>query len=391
MNGLKIEKGTLQVAKLLLLQLLVSSTLSCNTQKEGRFVSGKHTNTVDMSQIGGDKKFNWKAVIDDIQIIPLETSDKSLVSRIDRLEYSPELGFFIMDCRSRPSLMSFDSNGKFRFKLIPGKGPGEFNEIRSFQLTKKSVDVLERYDVFHYDANGVFVSRTRIGGQDFLNTYSNPTDFVYAENNVYIWTGSLGVRNFKQNDVFAMYSLSKDKNVEKYFRLNNGIMGGMRFYKTKENTLIVPPITSDTIFAISSQGVFPKYYIDFGSNALSIKVENEQSEMEILADLNEFSSDVRSIYPALITEVNDNLFFHYQNGANKLGMALWNKYSGIMEYGNKSLPMTVLCGFDKGLICSVESLYLKDVLGILGFINDYPNLNNSEYDNPYLIFIKIKQ
>lgn len=74
----------------------------------------------------------YSDIITDYNVIPLETTNESLIGNIDKIVFHDNQ-FFILDQFKVRTIFVFSSTGKFMWKLSKfGKGPGEFIEPTDF-------------------------------------------------------------------------------------------------------------------------------------------------------------------------------------------------------------------------------------------------------------------
>ena len=125
---------------------------SCNSRE-----NDKH----DIVELFVDDNYTPKElseIIDSIKIIPLETTDNSLIGFLSELKYDDGY-FFVQDGYNR--LVSvFDDNGSFLRQLTrKGNGPGEVRYPESFSLDKihKEVWISNNNNFMRFDYQGKYL------------------------------------------------------------------------------------------------------------------------------------------------------------------------------------------------------------------------------------------
>ena len=97
------------------------------------------------------------------EIIPLQTTDESLVQRIDKLSfYNGRI--YLLDARKK-QVVVFDGQGRFeRVVNHFGQGPGEYQSLVDMQLKNDTLYLLDRYGakLLLYSLDGVFLSESKI-------------------------------------------------------------------------------------------------------------------------------------------------------------------------------------------------------------------------------------
>lgn len=95
-------------------------------------------------------------VFSSVEVIPLETSQNSLIVNVDKLISVKSLNF-ILD-KAQESILVFDSLGKFSYKISKqGMGPGEYGRISDFAYNKfdNTLEILSPTGVVNvYSING---------------------------------------------------------------------------------------------------------------------------------------------------------------------------------------------------------------------------------------------
>lgn len=104
--------------------------LSCNNPE--------YTSSIDLSD---DQDVSAFDVFSSIEIVDLETIDKSLISGIRRLQYF-DSRYYILDQTSQ-KIYCFDANGHFLFNIdSQGKGPGQYHYITDFRIDKLNQQIV---------------------------------------------------------------------------------------------------------------------------------------------------------------------------------------------------------------------------------------------------------
>ena len=92
------------------------------------------------------------------RIIPLETTDESLIGRFAKL-IKVDKSFYILTFDSR--LLRFDENGKFIGSIgTKGEGPHEYTYIEDFDADRNYVYILNENRLLSYLPDGTFVKET---------------------------------------------------------------------------------------------------------------------------------------------------------------------------------------------------------------------------------------
>jgi len=198
------------------------------------FINNCHHSTINAPRLGIDLKNlelgSFDNYISHVDIIPLETSEESIIKRIEKvIEFDNK--YFIQN--SNRNILVFNSNGVF-IKSIgkSGRGPGELAYIVDFQINHYSnnIEILEATgNLMVFDLNG-----------EYLHNYSVPTREVSAFTII--------------NEDLIMFSHNRsDCGISVFSRKNNKII--QKFFEFSEDFFLNHP------FAVKSH--FYKYNNEF--------------------------------------------------------------------------------------------------------------------------------
>lgn len=250
--------------KLLVILFIIISFLGCNggaqkTTFQGDIVEilidpEKNSTDLDLSEI----------LEDSIEIIPLETTEECLISKINRIEFYRNK-IFVSD-RSNAKIFVFTSEGKY-LKSIgkQGLGPGEYSFLGDFTLKGDSVVIQDR-------------SRNKYIAYDlYSNAYREiPYDMPHLEIVSFDEVAYL-ISNYYHSKL-GNYNLSKfNLNTLKRISLElpfgeDGVdksAYGLRRYASKcgDKAMLVYPL-NDTVYTLNKNMVYPSYVIHFTSRNL---------------------------------------------------------------------------------------------------------------------------
>jgi hypothetical protein len=205
-----------------------------------------------------------------IEIIPLETTDESLIKSIDKLIYYDH-NIYILDY-DRYKIFVFDSLGHYLFKFDDrGQGPEEYHHIADFDINEKErkLVLLSAVDakLHEYSLNGQFLQRYNL--PDITGAYAEikciNTDTLAFW--TYDYANRLKFYDKKENKIFK----------ESFPEENNIFTKSTAFPENKYNYLT--RIIDNRIFKISSTDDMTTVYTwDFGNLNIDYKSLNYQKE-----------------------------------------------------------------------------------------------------------------
>lgn len=106
-----------------------------------------------------------------IEVIPLETNDKSLISKADKVLFSNNQ-WFVLD-KSQDKLFIFDNKGYFiRSFKRKGRGKGEYFKLADFNIdSNNNLEILDYYTIKTYDQQFKFISSVRLVENEIAHSF----------------------------------------------------------------------------------------------------------------------------------------------------------------------------------------------------------------------------
>jgi len=371
-----------------ILSVLVIILIGCSRKVDKSYFlrSNKQVITVTPSP----KSDNLHQIVDSIKrqvLVPLETSHKSLISRISKIEFYNN-HFYILD-KASYSLMVFDKNGAFKFKISArGKGPKDFLVPSDFCIhpNDKSIVILdgELDKILFFDINnGTF--------QKSLNKI--PPKF--------------GAMSFLDEEIMIFQSFSRKNTCFYDVVKNNKIIGNFLpcpdgipsihigtqfgFYNTKDGYL-TKSIFNDTIYKVTTDSVYPKYYIDFGKNKFNTPStrnfkEYIKTETQTVLSFNYYETDKFLEIDYIIDKKAYKAFYYPNTGDLIQGRQKTSDIKAVLLFGSIS-------SFENCLISKISAHGVTELLKSVGFENFENSVSEEEYikianikkdDNPVLV------
>jgi hypothetical protein len=198
-------------------------------------------------------------VISSVTILPLETSERSLISSEDFL-FVHDGEYYFVDKRNRDIVSRFDAAGRFLNTIgSPGRADNEYNAIYDACPADGNIEIYSYPDnaVYSYSPDGGFIAKKPFG--------SKPDHIVPAQGGGY-WgymgynNGEMPERVIKTDDSGAV--------VGKFMPSEAKIMSvaeSTAIFIPDGEDILVRESFSDRIYSIDPQGgVGEKYVFDFG-------------------------------------------------------------------------------------------------------------------------------
>lgn len=247
-----------------ILTLLIISLLhSCSSPRQEDEEIGKRIPIV----IEEGSKIKFSDVFEQVDYIPLETTDTSLVGIVERFRIFDNKACLICD----KSLLMFDANtGRAISKISKlGSAPEEYQSLHDASVCEDgNVELLDmnKRKIRRYDINGNFVSSLDLPSMSF-------SFFANGRNNYWLYNNNMSYEDIKSKVV--CYDASKGMVKDLYFPIDTHLAGyffvveGNNFAKRQDDLLFFA-CPSEKIYSLK-EGEEPSvaYTIDFGRHAAS--------------------------------------------------------------------------------------------------------------------------
>ena len=219
--------------------------------------------------INADKQDNIAQNIIDFEYIKLQTNSKCLISNLDKVICKGNK-IYILDSRAQ-SLFIFNMKGDFLFKIDKsGRGVGEYNYLMDFDVDEAGniycLD-LSKNTVLKYDNIGRFIEMKK------KNYFINNIAIV---DTAILLTYQTTVINSNAKHKFVFYR--DGKFINSYLPIDAG--NSVRMLKpfhliNSKNGLLFNEDLSDTIYAVTPDSLYAKYFLNFGKYSISPKLRND--------------------------------------------------------------------------------------------------------------------
>jgi hypothetical protein len=168
----------------------------------------------------------------DFEIIPLETTEESLIAYLDKVKICDSC-FFISD-RTQKAILIFDWKGKFVNKICRlGRGPGEYTDISDFDVYNGHVYVYSGGlgKILRYNFNGKYVDCSEELDADcrFILPINNDSILLFADNTSPLYKQNFSILDWNSNKIVARWDEYGDNSgmtIDRYAmnRTDDGIL-----------------------------------------------------------------------------------------------------------------------------------------------------------------------
>jgi len=269
-----------------------------------------------------DKKkssFSLDQIVNDKEIISLETTENSLISDVNVKFVTPQY-ICLLD---RNMLVFFDHSGRYRFKLnAKGDGPSEYSSISNvfYNPNDSTIYIHDMFKnkILEYGLNGQFIADFKIENIGSITNLDNEHYAIcyspYAKKDKLV--GILD-QFFQVENEFISTNFNNETYTKKGYILINDFLYTNR-------GLCIKPLFLDTVYQIYTNKIVPYFIID--KDKLNIPID-------ILSDISQqknFSKYITNDYGFLI----NNLYFMSFYYNNKFYQDIWNIDKGELLYRN---------------------------------------------------------
>lgn len=218
-------------------------------------------NVIDVLTTPKSTIFNLSDIATDIEYIPLQTTENSLISRILDLKIK---GNFIY-VKTIEKLFCFDKSGKYLFQLDKkGRGPEEYEYLSDFDVDSKNslLAVKSSREILLYqqtDHGFTFLNKLNLSYQP------QTVNFTGNSNNILLqYSNTDGIKPFSRELInIKGETLISWLNYMKY-DLNEKIIVMSRYENTSysfQNNLILKEVGNDTIFKLNDNNTLEPFLI----------------------------------------------------------------------------------------------------------------------------------
>ena len=161
----------------------------------------KENSNVIQVDIENVQPMNLADFLESIQLVPLETTDKSLIKRIERMVIRDGKVYIQNDLQD---VLVFDEDGKFLLSSNKrrGQGPEDYFMIMSMDVTNDGlISIYEGFRIREYDMDLNLVNSYFPQLPDSIHSALEMRKHIKLDDDIYL---------FRDNEYTSYYSVSKD-------------------------------------------------------------------------------------------------------------------------------------------------------------------------------------
>ena len=207
----------------------------------------KENSNVIQVDIENAKPMNLADFVESIQLVPLETTDKSLIKRIERMVIQDGKIYIQNDLQD---VLVFDENGKFLLSTAQkrGQGPEDYFMMMSMDVTNDGlISIYEGFRIREYDMDLNLVNSYFPQLPDSIHSALEKRKHIKLDDDIYL---------FRDNEYTSYYSASKDSVLsikhEHYHPKSCAIVNNLRLLEHEGEIYFSPSYICDTLYRVNT-------------------------------------------------------------------------------------------------------------------------------------------
>ena len=385
---------------------ILTSISSCQNHQQAEI------STIETINVHIDNKNSILNLIDDIEIIPLQTDTNCLISTFDKLEYYKDSELYlIFDNRQVISLFSKDGHFISNSQSMIGDGPQNYQIAVDaiYNSFNKCIEILSPYgDIYQYDIHFNFIKKKKINSNSLIFTRFFPINETQ-----YILTPV--IRGY-EDAVIYIYDFNKEE-ISNPISYQNDCITTLRMnynpFTLINKSIFISPLCLNYYFyrfSAEEQKLIPFIKLDFENKSISkknlikqfgnpeSKMNNQDEIKKNFKILNNMNSKLLNSeeYLPVIKMINDNYIYIYIIKGKDRITYLYDriKKRSYTQTNNSSFKMNFCLNIEGNTLTSIIQPYEVD---------DYLNTSIippkeleklkiiKEDDNPIIVKYKLKE
>ena len=295
-------------------------------------VDNEEIEKIDCNNLLKSQSFDLTDKIDEMKIIALETTDKSLVSAIYNIIVS-ESYIYIHDNFKGGGLVIFDKKGKFVKRIKNGSGPGELRKLTDICYDEKS----QKLVVYQYPFISFYTPRG-----DFINHQRLPFGFynflIQGDNYIFKTLDRFGNEHLQDkcnNTLLITNSNFKLEGVSLPFNPKKISYSGYNYLRKSIDGFVIAHSFIDTLYCLDSEckNIKAKYLLDFKDK----KIPDSYLELDFAEARGNLSKNDFYYFLGKYMETRSHQVFFLHNNYINLNTVIYRDKSTGKLIGGTSL------------------------------------------------------
>lgn len=221
---------------------------------------------VDLNPFLGKRNFNFQDLVKEVRLVPLETTEESLVDAIYKVLPTAS-HIYIYDRYKGGGIAIFDHEGKFIRRIPNGQGPGELSRLYDIDFDRENNQLIAYQHSFllFFTSDGEYIRQERLPF-GFYNIVAIPDGYL-----IYAFPDQ-GNGHFGEFKNFTFWVTDKKYKINSVALPSN--YGDINYiwyrYIYKNEEIMVTQRFNDTIYQydLKSDRLKSKYLLDFNDKKL---------------------------------------------------------------------------------------------------------------------------
>lgn len=223
---------------------------------------------VDLNPFLGEKKFDFGRLIKDIKIVPLETTNESLLGNIYKILMTDSVSYIFDDFKGG-GIAIFDNEGKFIRRIPHGEGPGELVNVHDIAYDGRNEQLIAYQHPFllFYTKEGRFVEQKKVPF-GFYNFVVSPKGYIFKTLDGY---GNEHLNNYKNNTLLVTGKDFELQYVGLPVSYGSANYGGYCYLYDNNGDIQITQNYGDTIYCYNAQQerLVAAYVMDYETEKMS--------------------------------------------------------------------------------------------------------------------------
>jgi hypothetical protein len=230
------------------------------------------------------QKFDFGALIEEVKLVPLETTDESLLDDIYKI-FVTDSHIYVHDSYKGGGIVVFDRNGKFVRRIPNGGGPGELIRLYDIDYDKENNELVAFQHSFFlfFTPSGEYIRKERLPFGFYTFTVI-PDGYVFR---VHGEQGNEHLEFLKDYQLFVTDKNFKLRLAALSLYPKGGVLTGHNYLYNNNNTIKVTQDYNDTIYQYVKETNCLKavYILDYSKKKIP--------EIYLKGSYNDFKNAVR--------------------------------------------------------------------------------------------------
>jgi hypothetical protein len=351
---------------------------------------------IDLNPFLKNQSFDFGSLVKTVKLIPLETTDESLLDEISKILVT-DSNIYIKDDLKGGGIVIFDREGKFIKRISNGQGPGELLRLYdiAFDAANNELVAYQHSFLLFFTPSGEYIRQERLPF-GFYNFTVIPGGYLFKALDR---QGNEHLGALEKYTLFVTDKSFKLKSVGIYFLPLGSVLGGLNYIYQNNNAIKITQEYTDTVYQYVSETnrLMARYVLSYNKKIPERYLHGSFEEFENAARQNDCV-----FYIGEYAETETHHVFNFQSWYLNLQIVVFrDKRSGNMQGGTISnfiigeTPPITGCPESSSGNYFIKYYYpsINDtILSYSSIISEEDKAkikNLTEDDNPVLVFYEL--